>query len=273
MALHSAPARRRPLLGWTVAGVVGAVAVLLAVVALTPRTAPAPAGPAVAAAPPEVVAAALPAADTAGVVPAAPIDDQPAGSTGGVVVHPESEAVVRAAPGGIPIARLPATQFGDTWLPVIAEQGGWVRVLLPSKPNGSTGWLAAADVRRAMTPYLVRVHLRSFRMELLQDGTVAGSWTIGTGKQAAPTPPGRTFVLGAFTDRKQTYSPVIFPLGTHSPTHDTFGGGPGTVAIHTWPSAAVFGTASSDGCIRVPRAALDRLTEVPLGTLVLIDEG
>ncbi len=79
-------------------------------------------------------------------------------------------------------------------------------------------------------------------------------------------------MLGSFSDRKQKYSPVILPLGIHSPTLDSFGGGPGTVAIHTWPTADVFGTRSSDGCIRVPHDALAQLTEVPLGTLVLVDE-
>jgi len=32
------------------------------------------------------------------------------------------------------------------------------------------------------------------------------------------------------------------------------------------------GTATSHGCIRVPQEALDELTKVPLGTLVLVDD-
>jgi lipoprotein-anchoring transpeptidase ErfK/SrfK len=109
-------------------------------------------------------------------------------------------------------------------------------------------------------------------MELFKGGQRLGDWTVGIGKQSAPTPVGRTFLLGSFSDAAQQYSPVILPLGTHSPTLDSFGGGPGTVAIHTWPTANVFGTRSSDGCIRVPKDALRQLTQVPLGTLVLIDE-
>jgi lipoprotein-anchoring transpeptidase ErfK/SrfK len=109
-------------------------------------------------------------------------------------------------------------------------------------------------------------------MELFNQGRLQGEWTIGIGKESAPTPTGRTFLLGSFSDRKQKYSPVILPLGAHSPTLDSFGGGPGTVAIHTWPTDDVFGTRSSDGCIRVPSDALDQMTEVPLGTLVLVDE-
>lgn len=64
---------------------------------------------------------------------------------------------------------------------------------------------------------------------------------------------------------------MILPLGLHSDTYTSYSGGPGTVGIHTWPSAEVYGTASSDGCIRVPPEALQLIsTEVPLGSPVVI---
>jgi lipoprotein-anchoring transpeptidase ErfK/SrfK len=43
------------------------------------------------------------------------------------------------------------------------------------------------------------------------------------------------------------------------------------VALHGWPDDSVFGNAVSHGCVRVPDDALEQLTQVPLGTLVLID--
>lgn len=170
------------------------------------------------------------------------------------------------------IAKVKPTQLGDTWLPVIGKRDGWLQVLLPSKPNKSTGWIRNEGLDRAVTPYLIRVHLTSMRLKLYFKEREVGAWPIGKGMPSTPTPAGRTFLLGSFVDPKQDFSPVILPLGTHSPTLDTFGGGPGTVAIHTWPTNDVLGKASSNGCIRVPPDALDRLTEVPLGTLVLIDE-
>jgi lipoprotein-anchoring transpeptidase ErfK/SrfK len=116
------------------------------------------------------------------------------------------------------------------------------------------------------------VHLRFLTVELFKGGQRLDKWAVGIGKQSAPTPSGRTFLLGSTSDTAQRYSPMILPLGAHSLTLDSFGGGPGTVAIHTWPAANVFGTRPSDGCIRVPRDALHQLAQVPLGTLVLIDE-
>ena len=216
--------------------------------------------------------ASLTRSDTHAKIGGAPADAAPMKATDGAIVHPRRVTAVRAAPNGKPIAKIGPHQLGDTWLPVIEKRPGWVRVLLPSKPNGSTGWLRDVGLKKAVTRYAIRVHLASKTMELFFKDREVGSWTIGIGKPKTPTPVGRTFLLGSFVDRGQSYSPVILPLGAHSATLDSFGGGPGTVAIHTWPNADVFGTAISNGCIRVPQDALKRLTEVPLGTLVLVDQ-
>ncbi|MFB9728082.1 L,D-transpeptidase [Haloechinothrix salitolerans] len=202
----------------------------------------------------------------------APIDPAPQEVTDGTVVHPKQMTKVYDAPNGTAFAKIGPKQLGDTWLPVIATQDGWSQVLLPSKPNGASGWISDDAVVRDTTPYLIRVHLGSRTIELRKDGEQLGSWPIGIGKEETPTPTGRTFLLGSFVDPNQDFSPVILPLGSHSETLDTFGGGPGTVAIHTWPTSDVFGTRSSHGCIQVPKDALNRLTEVPLGTLVLVDQ-
>ncbi|MPY80774.1 MAG: L,D-transpeptidase family protein [Actinophytocola sp.] len=220
----------------------------------------------------DVELAALKESTTHTKIDAAPRDTAKQQVTDGTVVHPEQMTGVYDAPDGTPFAKIGPEQLGNTWLPVIATQDGWSRVLLPSKPNGSTGWIRDDAVERNKTSYLIRVHLGSRTIELRRDGQQLGSWPIGIGKKETPTPTGRTFLLGSFTDPNQEFSPVILPLGAHSDALDTFGGGPGTVAIHTWPTSEVFGTRSSHGCIQVPEDALNHLTEVPLGTLVLVDQ-
>ncbi|WP_436501816.1 L,D-transpeptidase [Actinokineospora sp. HUAS TT18] len=123
----------------------------------------------------------------------------------------------------------------------------------------------------AHTPYLIVVDRSSFTLRLIEHNREIARWTVGVGKAGAPTPAGRTFIVAAISDPEQTFSPVILPLGMHSETHTTFAGGPGTVAVHGWPSPEVFGAASSDGCIRVPDDALSVLArDVPIGTPVLI---
>ena len=203
----------------------------------------------------------------------APPDPAPQASTDGKIVRPLKMTALYDRPSGKAFGKVGPKQIGATWLPVVNRNGGWVQVLLPSKPNSSTGWLRFSDVEQKVSPYIIAVHLKSMRMQLYFEKREVGQWEIGIGKPDTPTPTGRTFLLGSIVDPNQDYSPVIMPLGSHSATLDSFGGGPGTVAIHTWPTTDVLGTATSHGCIRVPKAALDKLTqEVPLGTLVLVDQ-
>jgi len=210
-------------------------------------------------------------ATTATRFPGAPKDASPQATTDGLVVRPLRVLKVFRKPAGRAFAKMPPKQFGDTWLPVIDRKAGWVRVLLPSRPNGATGWLRKAGVELRTSPYLIRVHLGSRTIDIDYQGDSIGTWPVAVGKPATPTPTGRTFLLGSVVDDDQSYSPVILPLGSHSDTLDTYGGGPGTVALHGWPNTSVFGSAVSHGCIRVPAEALNRLTQVPLGTLVIVD--
>jgi hypothetical protein len=217
--------------------------------------------------------AALPEASTFTTLRDAPADPVPGQAPSGHVVHPIRAQPVYTAPGGKAIARLPVLQLGgDTWLPVIAEQPGWLQVLLPTRPNGATGWLyRTSALQEAHSGYQLRLHRARFELTLHEHGRVVGHWQVGIGNASAPTPAGRTFLLASILDTQVRFSDIVLPLGAHSDTHLRYGGGPGTVGIHGWPTSDVFGKASSDGCIRVPDTALDLIsTRVPLGTPVLI---
>lgn len=193
------------------------------------------------------------------------------GQLGSTVVHPRAALTVYSRDGD-PFAVLPTHQLGSpTWVPVIDRKRGWVRVLLPSRPNGSSGWIRTGKLRTAHTRSRILINIDDRTLTLLRDGTRVGRWPVAVGKKGTPTPRGRTFVLAAVIDSEQLkYTPILMPLGTHSATLDTFGGGPGTVAIHGWPDTSVFGHAVSHGCVRVPSAALDELRRVPLGSPVII---
>ena len=215
----------------------------------------------------------LPAATTYGITPAAPPDPAPFAAETGIVLHPAATRVVYARPGGPPVAALPTTEIGSpTWVPVVQSQPGWDLVLLPARPNRSTGWiyLGGGGLQTAYTPYQVQISLAARRLTVLDAGHSLGSWTVADGAAGTPTPTGRTFLLASLAPRQPTYSPLILPLGAHSDTLTTYGGGPGTVALHGWPDAAVFGHAASHGCVRIPAAALRALSRVPLGSPVMI---
>jgi len=240
-----------------------------------PRSAAAPA----AGAPVQVSAAelaSLPQATTYATTPAAPLDPAPFSVTSGLVLRPLTAQVVYADPDKAPVAVLPATELGGpTWVPVLQTTAGWDQVLLPSKPNGASGWIytggansSQIDIRSS--PYLIRIEIGARTLSIIDNGRALGTWTVAVGAPGTPTPTGRTFVLALLAPVHPTYSPLILPLGFHSNTLDTFGGGPGTVGLHGWPDPSVFGQAISHGCVRVPATALNLLAQVPLGSLVLI---
>ncbi|QXV57527.1 L,D-transpeptidase [Amycolatopsis sp. TNS106] len=221
----------------------------------------------------------LPHATTFTTITDAPQDPAPSARTSGRIIHPTATIAVYAQPGGPPIAALPAQQtFGElrteTKVPVIIEEPGWAQVLLPSRPNGSTAWvyLDDPDVTVERSKHRLVVDRARFTLTLFEQDRHIGVWTVGIGRPGAITPAGRTFILSSILDTSpKAFSRVVLPLGSHSDTYSSYGGGPGTVGIHSWPTPAVFGRASSDGCVRVPADALDVISRtVPLGSLVEI---
>ncbi|WP_248958022.1 L,D-transpeptidase [Sphaerisporangium perillae] len=219
--------------------------------------------------------AALPRSTTWTTIRKAQRDPQPFAANDGLVVHPQAAKVVYADPGGAPIAVVPATQLdAPTWLPVVEARPDWMRVLLPSRPNGSTGWIHTGDgkTKQTRSPYQVRIDLSSRRLTVLKDGQETGSWPVGIGTKETPTPVGRTFLLASLSPSGVDYSPVILPLGAHSEKLQTFEGGPGTIGLHGWPDKSIFGQAVSHGCVRLPKDGLDAVSHLPLGTLIIISE-
>lgn len=215
----------------------------------------------------------LPRATTFTRVRDAPKDSGSLDPGDGVVIHPTEPQIVYVDPGGPPVAILPTTQMGSaTWVPVVETQPGWVRVLLPARPNKSTGWIYSdgGGLQNAYSPYRVEIDKSAHRLTLFKADHRLRSWTVAVGATATPTPTGRTFLLAALSPPKPTYSPVILPLGMHSTSLASFDGGPGTISLHGWPDKSVFGRDISHGCVRIPAAALRILSRIPLGSLVLI---
>lgn len=215
----------------------------------------------------------LPEATTYLSLAGAALDPGQATTPGGTVLGLDQPRTIHARPDGPAVAMLPARQLGGpTWVPVVGSAPGWYQVLLPSRPNRSTGWIKVGrtGLRIARSAHVVKVALGARRLTLLKSGRRLGTWPVAVGAAKTPTPVGRTFLLASLTPSKPGPSPLILPLGVHSETLDSFGGGPGTVAFHGWPDRSVFGRAVTHGCVRVPPDALRALSLVPLGTPVLI---
>src|SRR5262249_56596825 len=102
-----------------------------------------------------------------------------------------------------PISLVPArTAFtrSATVLPVIREATGpegalWLRVRLPTRPNGSAGWVRASVGSITSTDWEIVIRRAQRRAFVLAGGRARTSFAVVVGKPSTPTPLGTFFVV------------------------------------------------------------------------------
>jgi lipoprotein-anchoring transpeptidase ErfK/SrfK len=178
------------------------------------------------------------------------------------------------APGGRTVGAVPANWYERrSVLPVIATRPGWVRVRLAQRPDGSTAWLPASDVRLSSTPYRIVVDLATTKLALYDDGRLVFSAPAGVGSPDDPTPTGEFFV--AFDEPPPQpnpgYGPFILVTSDHSRSiSDWEDSGDAVIGIHgplgEDSQIGTTGARISHGCIRLHDQTLEQLAKVPAGT-------
>jgi hypothetical protein len=182
-----------------------------------------------------------------------------------VILH---DRVARAAPSahagrveGVD-ARRPLTG-SRTVLPVLGKArspsgGSWLRVRLPGRPNGHTGWISTRRTRLASTPWHIVLKLSTRWVGVFRGGHVRRHFRAVVGSPSTPTPKGSYFIEESLA--LSTYEPGgPFALATsaRSNVFQEFEGGPGQIGIHgTHNLSGVPGTAVSHGCIRLRTGAI-----------------
>lgn len=154
-----------------------------------------------------------------------------------------------------------------------AQGCAWVQVYLPERPNGSTGWVKAADVTLTRNPYKVQVFLDEFTLKVLKNDQPVQQIAIGVARDNTPTPGGLYYTteLIKTPDPSGAYGPYAFGLSGFSDTLTTFNGGPGQLGIHGTNQPEAIGTKVSHGCIRMNNTDITALAKLlPLGTPVEI---
>jgi lipoprotein-anchoring transpeptidase ErfK/SrfK len=167
----------------------------------------------------------------------------------------------------------PASTVDQVFLVRDRSVADWVQVLLPVRPNGSTGWIRAADVTLAPTTFRIRVELGTRTITVSDAGTVTYQGPVAVGAPDTPTPTGEYYlrVLLQAPDPDTTYGPYAYGLSSHSDALETFNGGDAEIGIHGNDDASVLGTDITHGCIRMDNAAITELaTKLPLGAPVEI---
>jgi lipoprotein-anchoring transpeptidase ErfK/SrfK len=150
-------------------------------------------------------------------------------------------------------------------------------VYLPTRPNGSSGWIPRSQVRVYRDPYRVRIDLRRHRLTAWRFSSVILRARVGVGRAVTPTPAGTYYVVSRIRPLEPgtVYGAFAFGLSAHSNVFARFGfGGDGRIGLHGTNDASGVGHDVSHGCIRVTNRAILRLSRLlPLGTPVTITHG
>jgi lipoprotein-anchoring transpeptidase ErfK/SrfK len=146
------------------------------------------------------------------------------------------------------------------------------KALLPVRPNGSTGWVRAADVRLRVVRTRIAVDLSQRRITLFRDGRPALITTAVVGAPSTPTPTGRFYVDQRLLAANPIgdYGPGAVGISAFSPVLLNWPQG-GPIAIHGTNAPEMIGFAVSHGCLRVRNADIRKLLRLAVeGTPVEI---
>jgi hypothetical protein len=168
----------------------------------------------------------------------------------------------------LPFSRMPVN------FQVLDDPGtGWLHVALRTRPNGSTGWIRAADVAVTTHDWSIDVDLTAHWITVYKGGEVWLENPVVTGTPATPTPIGDFFTAEGVweTNKWGAHGPFTYGLSAHSEVFMTFDGGDGQIGIHGTNAPQLRGTSSSNGCIRLSNDDITRMAQnLPMGVPVHI---
>jgi lipoprotein-anchoring transpeptidase ErfK/SrfK len=191
------------------------------------------------------------------------------------------DVTVRARPAASArsVAEFPAKLPWGTPTPFLVLQarrvdgGLWYRVLLPKRPNESSGWVPASQVRASPRGHSAEVDLSSRRLTLYDGTDAVRTFPVAIGQPGTPTPTGRFFVTVRLRPPQisAVYGAWALGLSAYSEVLDQFGTGDGQIALHGTGDPSQLGQAVSHGCVRLSNASISALAaRLPAGSPVEI---
>jgi lipoprotein-anchoring transpeptidase ErfK/SrfK len=154
-----------------------------------------------------------------------------------------------------------------------ARARGWLRVMLPRRPNGSTGWIERKQVKLTPLHRRVEVDLSARRLSVIESNRTVKRWPVAIGRSSTPTPTGRFYITVKLRppEISRVYGAWALGLSGYSNVLAQFGTGDGQIALHGTNNPGSLGRAASSGCVRLDNAAISTMAaHLPLGTPVTI---
>jgi lipoprotein-anchoring transpeptidase ErfK/SrfK len=161
--------------------------------------------------------------------------------------------------------------YGLSFLVDESRPDGWLKVNVPVRPNGTTGWIQSADVDLAAVRARVEISLSQHRLRYWNGTSLLLDEPVALGTARTPTPQGSFFVdvVAKPPNPRGAYGPYQVSITAFSEVLHAFDGGIGQLAIHGTNRPDLIGRNVSNGCIRVSNAAITVLAEhVAIGTPV-----
>jgi lipoprotein-anchoring transpeptidase ErfK/SrfK len=195
--------------------------------------------------------------------------------------YPQRRAKVRSRPSGrartvTRLRLLTEDRFPEVYIALSSwtDPSGnqWVKVRLPMRPNGRTGWVprdALAELN--LVRKLIDVDKRRLRVTLYDRGKVVFSARVGVGKAGTPTPSGHFYIREKFrVHGVPLYGTNAIGTSAYAPTLSDWPGG-GVVGLHGTNQPQLIPGRPSHGCMRLKNRDIQRLYRLaPRGTPINI---
>lgn len=158
---------------------------------------------------------------------------------------------------------------------VIENQGAWLKVYAPVRPNGAIGYVKAADIAPQFTHnWRIQVELGARKLTVYKGDQVMAVETVAVGAKKTPTPLGNFYTVDLLRPKggsNGAYGAFAYGISGFSNVYQKFGAGDGRIGIHGTNAPALLGQAVTNGCIRLSNAGITKLKEMlPLGVPVNI---
>jgi lipoprotein-anchoring transpeptidase ErfK/SrfK len=162
------------------------------------------------------------------------------------------------------------SDFRPTTLLVLGEAKDakglrWLKLSMPMRPNGRTGWVLATAVQTHPVRRSILIDLSSRKLRVLEGGKTRFVTRVAVGRPGLETPTGRFYLTATFKPKERFLGAFAFETSAYSKLSEWPGGG--VVGLHGTSAPWLLGQAVSHGCVRMSNAAalaLKRLT--PAGT-------
>jgi hypothetical protein len=155
-----------------------------------------------------------------------------------------------------------------------AHGNTWVKIRVPKRPNGVTGWVPRGALRDFnVVREFLDIDRTRLRATLYRSGRPILSVRIGIGTPSNPTPKGRFYIREKFrVSGVPLYGPYAIGTSAYAPRLTDWPGG-GVVGLHGTNQPGLIPGRPSHGCIRLRNAHITRLYRLaPRGTPIRIHD-